>query len=418
MNDMCMLILKWIRWVKENISSDARFLVNFRDFPAAMTDAPERVLEIVTFLARLPEEHRMFALCFEDPFGESLPEELEAWTASLRKIMDTNGWSSGKLLVHIHQKWELQTAAQLDCLSAGADGVWASLCDEGAALGHACSSVTMMNLIRMGNEKVQKKYNCKHLRSAAYEITKLTTGQEPHPKQPVYGARACDLVLGVGGFDVADFFGVKAPIRITTMATVDMIKERLTDLFGECKQFNDEIAGNMKEKMLEDLRQGRKEEYMSKVGLAMLFDRSGGKLTPAMSDAIAQMQLTAPHHQTIINDIRKLWDLWDAQEETVGDECLQFDSFYHGFMAPYFGCFRCVDTQLAFKAIDMDDNGLVDWKKFLVYIKWALYEYPEITTADEAMSVAFEKGLIPAMRDEKLRSKEAYRTSSFRFSSS
>jgi len=31
--------------------------------------------------------------------------------------------------------------------------------------------------------------------------------------------------------------------------------------------------------MLEDLHQNRKEEYMSAVGLAFLFDRSGGKLT-------------------------------------------------------------------------------------------------------------------------------------------
>ena len=417
-NDMCMLILKWIKWVKENISKDARILLNMRDLPVAMTDAPERVLEIVTFLAQLPEEHRMFALCFEDPFGEFLPEELEAWTASIRRIMDSNGWSSGKLLVHIHQKWDLQTASQLDCLSAGADGVWASLCEEGAALGHACSSVTMMNLIRMGNEKVQQTYNCKHLRSAAYEITKLTTGKEPHPKQPIYGARACDLVfgfLGIGDFDVADFFGVKAPIRITTLATVDMLRDRLINLFGEHEEFKDaKVLQAMKERMLEDLREGRKEEYMSKVGIALLFDRSGGKLTTSMSDVIANAKLTEPHHQGIIDEIKREWDEWDSQEKKK-DNCLHFDSFYHGFMQPYFGCYRCVDTRLAFKAIDMDADGLVEWNEFLVYIKWALHEYPDITTADETLQIAFEKGLIPAMRDEKLKNREHYARTSFRF---
>ena len=416
-NDFCMLILKWIKWVKENISKDARILLNLRDFPVAMTNVPERVLEVVTFLARLPEEHRMFALCFEDPFGEYLPEELEAWTASVRRTMDSNGWSSGKLLVHIHQKWDLQTASQLDCLSAGADGVWASLCEEGAALGHACSSVTMMNLVRMGNEKVQKVYNCKQLRTAAAEITKVTTGKDPHPKQPIYGARSCDLVfgsLGLGDFDVAKFFGVKTPNRITPVASVDMLKDRLTNLFGENEQFNDEIAKNMKKRMLEDLREGRKEEYMSKVGIAMLFDRSGGQLTPAMSDVIANAKLSEPHHAAIIAEIRREWDQWDTQEKKR-DNCLQFDSFYHGFMQPYFGCYRCVDTRLAFKAIDMDADGHVQWNEFLVFIKWALYEYPDITSADEAVSVAFEKGLIPAMRDEKLNNREHYKSSSFRF---
>ena len=122
-NDFCALMLKWIKWVQKNISQDAHILLNLRDFSVAMTEVPERVLEVVTFLARLPEEYRMFGLCFEDPFGEYLPEELEAWTASLRRTMDSNGWSSGKLLAHIHQKWDLQTASQLDCLSAGADGV-------------------------------------------------------------------------------------------------------------------------------------------------------------------------------------------------------------------------------------------------------------------------------------------------------
>ena len=416
--DLCVLLLKWIKWVKKHISQDARIMLNLRDLPVAMIQGPERVLEVVSFLARLPEEHRMFAILYEDAFGEYLPEELEAWTASLRRTMDSNGWSSGKLLVHIHQKWDLQTASQLDCLSAGADGVWASLCEEGAALGHACSSVTMMNLVRMGNAKIQKKYNCKHLRTAAAEITRLTTGKEPHPKQPIYGARSCDLVfgfLGTGDFDVAEFFGVEAPKRITTLATVDMLKERLITLFGDNEQFNDEIGGNMKERMLEDLHEGRKEEYMSKVGIAILFDRAGGKLTPAMSEVIAKAKLTAPHHQAIIDEIRKEWDEWDSQEEKKNDDCLKFDSFYHGFMQPYFGCYRCADTQLAFKAIDMDANGLVDWNEFLVYIKWALQEYPEITTADETLSIAFEKGLIPAMRDEKLKNREHYKSSSFRF---
>ena len=119
-----------------------------------MDEPPERLLKVVEYLATM-------ALAFEDPMGESLPEELEAWTACVRKVMDGSGWESGKLLVHIHQKWDLQTAATLDCLGAGADGVWASLCEEGAAMGHASSSVVLMNLVRLGNEKVLETYNCK-----------------------------------------------------------------------------------------------------------------------------------------------------------------------------------------------------------------------------------------------------------------
>ena len=159
-DDMCQLLYKWMKYVYDKISKNARIFVNLRDLPEAMATAPERLLHVVCFLSMLPAEHRPFGIIFEDPFGESLPEELEAWTASVRRTMADNGWTDGKFLVHIHQKWDLQTAAQLDCLNGGADGIWASLCEEGAALGHACSSVTIMNLIRLGNTKVLEKYNC------------------------------------------------------------------------------------------------------------------------------------------------------------------------------------------------------------------------------------------------------------------
>lgn len=409
--DMVQMLRKWIEWVKDNIHKDGRVLLNLRDLPLAMSKKPKRVLKVVKYLSQLPDNLKMFALCFEDPMGEYLPEELEAWTASIRRTMDANGWKAGKILVHIHQKWGLQTASQLDCLGAGADGVWASLCEEGAAMGHACSSVTLMNLVRLGNKRVLETYNCTEVRNAARKITKITTGKDPHPKQPVYGERAVDLVfgfIGVGDFDLAKFFGVETPNRITTLASPEMIKDRLVNLFGEDPQFTEEIGQKMKEKMLEDLRNNRKEEYMSKVGISVLFDRAGGKLTETMSLAIAQVQVQNQHHKAIIAEIRNEWDKWDVLEEKKRDDCLQFDSFYHGFMAPYLGCYRCLDTQLALGAIDMDSDGLVDWHEFLVYVKWALHEYPDIKTADEAMSIAFEKGIIPAMRDEKMRRKEEY----------
>ena len=407
-DDMCQLILKWMRWVYDNINEKARLMLNFRDFPIAMAQTPERLLKIVNFLAKLPPDTRMFGLAFEDPMGEFLPEELESWTASVRSVMDANGWSSGKLLVHIHQKWDLQTASQLDCLSAGADGVWASLCEEGAAMGHACSSVTLMNLIRLGNRKVLETYNCSQVRKAAIRVTELTTGRPPHPKQVIYGSRALDLVLGslgVGVFNLAEFFGEKTVNRITTLATPEMIRDHLIDIFGENEQFTLKIAQNMKEKMLEDLRSvpPRKEEYMSPVGIAILFDQAGGKLNEEMSEKIAEFKLHEPHHKAIVKEIRCEWDKWDLQEEESNDERLQFDSFYHGFMAPYFGCYRCIDTKYALKALDMDADGYVDWNEFMVYIKWALHQYPDVESADEVLTIAFEKGLIPAMRDEKLR---------------
>ena len=406
--DMCQLIHKWMKWTYKRIAENARILFNFRDLPLVMTVAPERLLYVVRFLSKLPLEERPFALCFEDPMGEYLPEELEAWTAAMRRTMTANNWLDGKILVHIHQKWDLQTASQLDCLTGGADGVWASLCEEGAAMGHACSSITMMNLIRLGNTKILEKYNCVHLRNAAKEVTRITTGKPPHPKQVLYGERATDLVfgfIGVGDFDLAEFFGVETPNRMTTLATTDMIVDRLENVFGKDPQFTEDMAMKMKELMLTDVRSGRKEEYNSATGLALLFDRAGGKLTEKMSDVISSVAMKSEYHKDLIEEVRKEWDFWDQREAEQKDDRLQFDSFYHGFLQPYFGCYRCATTKKALHALDMDANGYVDWKEFLVYIKWALNQYPNVTGVDELMSITFEKGLVPAMRDERKKQK-------------
>ena len=97
--------------------------------------------------------------------------------------------------------------------------------------------------------------------------------------------------------------------------------------------------------------------------------------------------------------MRDEWDLRDGER----DDKLEFDAFYNGFLAPYFGCYKCDETKLALKAIDMDEDASVDWNEFCSYLKWAIREYPETPTADELLSIAFRKGLIPAMQDEVLK---------------
>ncbi|KAL9952346.1 hypothetical protein ACROYT_G039589 [Oculina patagonica] len=277
-----------MEWVRKRLSPDAKIMVNLRDFPDAMVNEMERLFTVVNFLGSLSALERPFGIMYEEPTGKYLPEEVGAWTAGVREVMDSCGWS-GHLLTHVHKKWALAEMTQLECLVNGANGIWASVCEEGAALGHACSTVTLMNLVRMGNTKVQERYKCTQLRDVASNVTKITTGLPPHPKQVIYGERALDIAFDLGGiaggndaetdFDLSNFFGEEAPFRISTLSSDRMIRQRLVDLFVEDPQFTEEMAHAMKETIIADLTGNRKEEYMSAVGIALLFDRSGGKLT-------------------------------------------------------------------------------------------------------------------------------------------
>jgi hypothetical protein len=391
------------KWIRENLSPDSRIFINIRDFSDCMATRPRRCLKLITFLASFRPQ--IFGICFEEG-GKYFPEQMGVWTKAAKTEIDRCQFT-GKFLVHVHQQWGIMESIALECLANGANGVWAGICEEGASMGHASSCVTMMNLIRMGNKKVLKSFNCQNIRNAAIEVTKITTGSEPHSKQPIYGARALDHVFGLPQFDIKEatgfsltgFLGVEPVMRISSLADPAMIVSRMTTLFGKDDAFTVEIGQKMKELMLEDLRHNRKEEYHSNVGLAMLFDRAGGKLSPAIRDVIEKDQSGSLHIKNLISEIRKRWDKWDLREGVI-DNMLDFNAFYNGFMAPYFGCYRCDETKRALKCIDMDADGQVDWAEFALYLKWAGRQYPDVKTADDLLDIAFRKGIVSAMQDE------------------
>merc|ERR1712168_948015 len=82
------------------------------------------------------------------------------------------------------------------------------------------------------------------------------------------------------------------------------------------------------------------------------------------------------------------------------DGKLDFHDFYNGFMAPYFGCYRCEDSKKSLSCLDMDDDGFVDWNEFRYFLLWAGRQHPEVKNAQELLDIAFRDGLIPAMKDE------------------
>ncbi len=401
---MCALLKERIKWTLENLAADAKIFVNFRDLPFSMQQQPRVVLEIVKFLAKMTSSSHLYGLMFEDPTGSFFPELVIGWTKIVRKCMDDNGWQDGNLLVHIHKKWGYAYVTQIDCLAAGANGVWACICEEGVGVGHASLIVTIMNLMRMGNEKIKSAYNCRYLRDAAINITKITTGRKPYPKHIVYGDHALDMTVDFLGkpseptclhdLNIAKFFGLKAPKQLSTSTSTKVVLEKLRDMFGEDEQFTEEIATQMKSNITEDVSNNRKEEYMSRTGLALLFERAGGKLTATMRNVIQKVVVTKESNNKLLAEVKKTWDDWDLRQSSSGNDGLEFYFFYNAFMYPYF---ECEIALKALQAIDMNINGNTKWSDFCVYLMWALHEYPEISTTSELLDIAFTKGIIPAM---------------------
>ena len=410
MKKLCDYMKEKIDWIRDNLSPDSMIFINVRDFSNTMKDHPERMWHLVNYLARLPAHQRVTGIAFED-MGKHLMEHLAAWTRSVRTEMERCGWQDGQFIFHVHEQWGMMHATNLAVLAAGATGIWCAVCIEGAALGHADSCTTILNMIRLGNTAVLKQYNCKYLREAAIRVTEITTGAPPDSKQPIYGDRALDMLFGsvfalidedptvCSGFEMAEFLGVKRSIRVTPMASGDMITIKLKELFGDDPQFTLELGEKMRKKILQNAKEGRKEEYNSEVGLAILFNQAGGKVTPVIAEKVERGLKNEKHVEKLMEEIKVKWDIWDSRDSVVDDK-LTFENFYFGFMSHFISCSRSVEIDIGLRALDMDSDGMIDWSEFKFYLVWAGRQYPNVQTSQELLDKAFRFGLIPAMKDE------------------
>jgi isopropylmalate/homocitrate/citramalate synthase len=112
------------KWCRKELHPGSRVFFNIRDFQLAWPQNPQRVLEVVEFLAKLPEETRPTGLNFEDQNGSWIPAVMSDATESVRRVMVENGWAAGHLLLHVHKGYGLSDASQLAAIGAGATGIW------------------------------------------------------------------------------------------------------------------------------------------------------------------------------------------------------------------------------------------------------------------------------------------------------
>jgi hypothetical protein len=258
----------------------------------------------VADIAQLPIGVRPCGIIFEEPLGEYFPDEVANFTSMIRKTMDDNGWESkwqypeniadGLLLYHVHEQYGFANATVMDALAAGADGMWCGLSEEGASMNHASSAVALTNLLRLGNKDVLKRFNTKHLVTAARSVAEITTGKPVYSKQIVYGSGAVEVCFGFGAiaqgtrtntdyngdgvindldkFSVAGMIDLTdPPARISTLASSGLVVKRLKEFFGEHDMFTEDNAHELIIAIKQRLESNIKEDYNLPFNLACLW---------------------------------------------------------------------------------------------------------------------------------------------------
>ncbi|GLC35059.1 hypothetical protein PLESTM_000274900 [Pleodorina starrii] len=211
--DFCALVENRCRWVAANLyagrSSPPASYVHLRDFATAMQVAPGRVLELVEYLGRLEPGVRPRGILVHEPAGGHFPFEAAPCVAAVRAVMDATGWTEGQqqsgggggggvLLVHVTAGYGLAHATVLECLAAGCGGVMASLCEEAepvptslspasssssSSTSSACSLLDLVNLSRLGNPHVGRRFDMAQLRAAARQVSDMVRRAEQRQQQ-------------------------------------------------------------------------------------------------------------------------------------------------------------------------------------------------------------------------------------------
>lgn len=220
-------------------------------------------------------------------------------------------------------------------------------------------------------------------------------GHEPDPMTELYGSRAHDLCFmgamadtsGPDGDDKVISFSSRTGTRMSDLATPSMVHSALTDHFGEY-DWPVEILDNMIHLLHDDLRNGRKEEYSTKLGLSYLYERAGGVMLPQILDAVEEECELDKH--PVIWFINTKWTSYQPENDDVGT--MTYMEFYEAYLARFLTTFKSEDTRMALKVFDVDGDGYISQSEFVYRIKWVIKEHPdECSSLGSTLNCLFQK---------------------------
>jgi hypothetical protein len=404
--DLIKILRNQLEYVDKNFrkrSNDKlkpRVLVNLRDFTDYEThpDGFERALQLVEMMAEMHATHGAncpFGLMLEEPTGFLLPETISKNVRTIRKVM---GKWPGKLLLHTHMNFGLAQAGILQAIGAGVDGIWGAVCRTGAHLGHACSAVTLLNLARLGNTWVRERYNIPEIVKAARAVHEIVVGSPPNALEEVYGINAFDVAFhGWHGFmqgemdAAAAFAGVTNPtIRIGDFAGAAMIEQAMVSRFGSAKvgKWDPALCVKMEKTIDNELLRGTCYDFNTIIGLAQLYEFSGGHLTPAMLRAMdLATKDSAPDLHPLLVELKRRWwakasgkptsggvvDIWQSSWMAKTDPPkLSLDVFLDDILQAKQGVLMQKNRADFKRMLDVDHDGSVSWAEFEFRVKWGM----------------------------------------------
>lgn len=324
--DRCKFLMQWTKdnlerrhKTDDGLEGDPRVLFNFTDFAnwKRSSSGLEEALCVIHELSSLPKRERPFGFMMEDPSAWLFPDEIGRLIRMMRLTMSRAGFSNGKLLVHIHMHFGTAEANVLSTLVNGADGVWAAMCSTGAQTGHACSTVTAVNLFRAGLTEVADKYNLEKMALAAREIHAISTREKCPLHQEVYGEDAFDVPFIMTAVPYCRYalvmllqkMGIQERgIRLNEIVPVSAVRRAMVQHFGEAERsgWDPKYCPAMHTAIHDHLLTGLSRDYNTAAGLGQLYSLVSQKqLSPRMVWTMMTDSDIPDYHPTILEFIAR-----------------------------------------------------------------------------------------------------------------
>jgi len=267
-----------IRWLHENIRGDdggaPRIFINIADGCDAFAQNLEETCEILSLLAGLP----IAGVTIEDDRGSFLPFQVGAFVAIIRNYLP----QPFKVLVHIHGGAGFENASVIEALLHGADGIWGGLPKRAAIIGHASTGETIANLLRVGNQHVQR-YQLNKLLPLATAFQELDERGPVPDDLPILGHNAYRLSFSTFRQTPDRFMdlppeslGGNYGYRVcAVISDSPVIAGRLAEITGRpARSFPADVTEQMVRLMRRDLRTGRRIDYDKPEQLLELYARA------------------------------------------------------------------------------------------------------------------------------------------------